>query len=129
MASGWDLLIDLMAVLAGAFLLGALMERLKLSAILGYILAGVVLGPGATGVVKEVDTVRALAELGVALLLFSIGLEFSFRQVVKLGRVGLGGGTLQVLLTGAATYSVAAGFGVGGNSAIAVGAIVALSST
>jgi CPA2 family monovalent cation:H+ antiporter-2 len=129
MASGWNLLLDLMVTLAGAFFLGALMERFKQSAIIGYILAGVLLGPGVAGVVTSVETVQSLAELGVALLLFSIGLEFSWRDLKRLGRVGLGGGSVQVGVTGLAAYAVALAFGVDHRAAAAVGAVVALSST
>lgn len=129
MPGGWDILVDLMATLAGAFLLGSIMERFHQSAVLGYILAGVVLGPGLLGVVQDVGTVHSLAELGVALLLFSIGLEFSWKDLVKLGRVGLGGGSLQVLLTMGVTLGLAAAFGLEFREAVALGAIVALSST
>ncbi len=129
MEAGWNLLIDLMAILAGAFLLGALMERFRQPAIIGYILAGVLLGPGAAGVVRSVEAVRDLAEIGVALLLFSIGLEFSVTQVVRLGRVGLIGGSLQVALVLGATFGVALAFGLSQGAALALGAVVALSST
>lgn len=129
MEGGWNLLIDLMATLAGAFLLGLVMERLRQPAVLGYILAGVILGPGLAGVVRSVDAVRDLSEIGVALLLFSIGLEFSWKQVLRLGRVGIGGGTFQILLTLGATWGIAMAFGLDSNSGIALGAIVALSST
>lgn len=129
MEGGWTLLIDLMATLAGAFLLGLVMERVHLPAVLGYILAGVILGPGLAGVVTSVEAVRALSEIGVALLLFSIGLEFSWKQVLKLGRVGIGGGLLQVALTIGVTWGIAMSLGYDSNSGIALGAIVALSST
>lgn len=129
MDDGWNLLIDLMATLAGAFLLGSLMERLRLPAVLGYILAGIVLGPGLAGVVRSVDAVRDLSEVGVALLLFSIGLEFSWKQVLKLGHVGLIGGSLQVVLTMGVTWGLAVAMGYDSNSGIALGAVIALSST
>lgn len=129
MDGGWTLLIDLMATLAGAFLLGLVMERVRLPAVLGYVLAGVVLGPGLAGVVTSVEAVRALSEIGVALLLFSIGLEFSWKQVLKLGRVGIGGGFLQVSLTLGVTWGIAGALGYDSNSGVALGAIVALSST
>lgn len=129
MEAGWNLLIDLMAILAGAFLLGAAMEKARLPAVIGYIFAGVLLGPGAAGVVQSVDAVRDLAEIGVALLLFSIGLEFSLSHVLLLGRVGLVGGSLQVLLTLGVTFAIAATFGMDSASALALGSVVALSST
>jgi monovalent cation:H+ antiporter-2, CPA2 family len=129
MDTGWGLLIDIMATLAGAFLLGALMERFRLSAILGYILAGVILGPGMAGVVRSSEAVEGIAELGVALLLFSIGLEISWKQVLKLGPIGLGGGSLQVLGTMAATFALSMAAGMRWEAGLALGAVVALSST
>lgn len=129
MDAGWNLLIDLMAILAGAFLFGAVLERFRQPAVLGYILAGVLLGPGAIGIVQSVDAVSDLAEVGVALLLFSIGLEFSWSHVLTLGRVGLLGGSLQVGLTLAATFGIASALGLDPKSGLALGAIIALSST
>ena len=72
-------------------------EVLRQSAILGYLLAGTLVGPNVLGLVGEAEHVRTIAELGVALLLFTIGLEFSFRRLRRLGRMALMGGTLQRL--------------------------------
>ncbi|MCO5295922.1 MAG: cation:proton antiporter [Fimbriimonadaceae bacterium] len=127
--TGWGLLLDLVATLAAAFLLGALMERFRQSAVLGYIAAGVVLGPGVAGVVRESGAVHSLAEIGVALLLFSIGLEFSWKGMLKMGRIALVGGSIQIVLTGSVAFGLAVAFGLDPVGAIAIGAVVALSST
>ncbi len=129
MDTGWALLVDVMATLAGAFLLGMVFERFCQSAVLGYILAGVALGPHLTRVVRDVDAVRDLSELGIALVLFTIGLEFSWKELRKLGPVGLGGGSVQILLTGALGFGVSILALLDWHQAVAVGAIVALSST
>jgi len=76
---GWGLLGEVLAVLSAAFVFGAVLQRLGFSALIGYLLAGVLLGPHATAVVGDADAVAVLAELGVGMLLFSIGLEFSWR--------------------------------------------------
>jgi len=126
----WEVLTEVLILMAGALVLGAVFERLRQSAILGYLLAGLLLGPG--GPVKWVqgaDFVDAVAELGVSLLLFVIGLEFSVKRLLKIGPVGLVGGALQVSLTCAAGTLVARLTGLGMTESIAVGAIVALSST
>jgi CPA2 family monovalent cation:H+ antiporter-2 len=73
--------------------------------------------------------VSTIAELGIALLLFSIGLEFSWRRLRSVGAIAAGGGTLQILLTGAATVLLCRLLGLDGPAALAIGAVVAMSST
>jgi len=125
----WDVLFDILVLLGSALVLGVLCERLRQSPILGYLAAGTLLGPHAMQVVSSADEVSQLAELGVALLLFTIGLEFSWPRLKKLGAAALGGGTGQVLITMGIGAGVALGFGVSWKTAVAIGAIVALSST
>jgi CPA2 family monovalent cation:H+ antiporter-2 len=127
--SPWVLLTDVVVLLAGGLFLGALLQRLGQSAIVGYILAGVLLGPHALHVVAREAEVRALADLGVALLLFSIGLEFSLPRLRTLGAVALGGGAMQVVGTTVLAGAAAMALGVPLAAAIACGAAVALSST
>ncbi len=125
----WTALLDVLILLLGALLLGALCERLKQSAILGYLLAGTLLGPNALDLMPSHKSVTTIAELGVALLLFTIGLEFSWRRLRTIGPVALGGGTVQVVLTVALSAGVCLALGLDGRSALAIGAMVALSST
>jgi len=125
----WTALVDVLILLAAAMLLGGLCERLKQSAILGYLLAGTLLGPNALDLMPNHKAVAAIAELGVALLLFSIGLEFSWRRLRSIGPIAFGGGTVQVLLTGTATAGVCLALGLSSRAAVAMGAIIALSST
>ena len=91
----WFVIMELVMLLGGAFLMGAIAQRLGQSPILGYLLAGTIVGP----LLFNRRGVNQVSELGVALLLFSIGLEFSFKQLMKMGRMAFGGGTLQVVLT------------------------------
>ncbi len=125
----WNVLTEVLILLAGALVLGAVFEHFRQSAILGYLLAGLLLGPGALNWVHGDEFVKAIAELGVSLLLFVIGLEFSLRRLLRVGAVGLGGGALQVVVTGVLGAGVARGLGLGWPEAIAIGAIVSLSST
>ena len=125
----WTVLLDILILLTAALVLGSLFERFGQSAILGYLLAGAFLGPNALDLLPSHVAVTAMAELGVALLLFTIGLEFSWRRLRSLGPVALGGGTLQLLLTGAVTASVGLALGLGARQSLAVGAIIGLSST
>ncbi len=125
----WTALLDVLILLLAALLLGAFCERLKQSAILGYLLAGTLLGPHALDLMPSHKAVATIAELGVALLLFTIGLEFSWRRLRSIGPIALGGGTVQVLLTGAIATGACMILGLSGRSALAVGALISLSST
>jgi CPA2 family monovalent cation:H+ antiporter-2 len=120
----WFVIMELVMLLGGAFLMGALAQRLGQSPILGYLLAGTIVGP----LLFNTVAVNQASELGVALLLFSIGLEFSFKQLMKMGRMAFGGGTLQVVSTMLAVTLVTVSM-VGLPRALTLGAIVALSST
>jgi CPA2 family monovalent cation:H+ antiporter-2 len=120
----WFFVMELVMLLGGAFLLGALAQRLGQSPILGYLLAGIIVGP----VLFNTAAVNQASELGVALLLFSIGLEFSFKQLMKMGRMAFGGGTLQVVMT-MLVVTLALFSMVGLPRALTLGAILALSST
>ena len=125
----WTALLDVLILLLAALVLGALCERLKQSAILGYLLAGTLLGPNALNWMPNHKAVATIAELGVALLLFTIGLEFSWRRLRRIGAIGLGGGAVQVLVTTVVSAGVCVMLGLAGRPALAVGAMIALSST
>lgn len=126
---GWPIVIELLVLLTAALICGTLAGRLKQSAIVGYLLAGAVVGPNVLGLVASPQSVQLIAELGIALLLFTIGLEFSVRRLRRLGVMALAGGSLQVLLTGAAVFAAALIFDCGSQAAVALGAMIALSST
>ncbi|UYV13836.1 MAG: cation:proton antiporter [Phycisphaera sp.] len=125
----WSVLLDVLLLLSTATALGIACACLKQSPIIGYLAAGTLMGPNVLGFVGSGDEVEILAELGIALLLFTIGLEFSWRRLIGLGRVAIGGGFLQVLVTLLLVASVCLLVGVPVRSAWALGAIIALSST
>ncbi len=83
-------------VVAGA-VIGYACARLRIVPIVGFLLAGVLIGPNALGVVREREVIDAAAELGVILLLFTIGIEFSIGRLMAIRRLVLLGGSLQVL--------------------------------
>lgn len=120
----WSKLMELVMLLGCAFIFGGMAQKFKQSPILGYILAGVVVGP----VLANREMVTQVAELGVALLLFSIGLEFSFAQLRRMGKMAFGAGSLQILATMGLVTLVMAAF-TGLPRAVATGALIALSST
>ena len=125
----WTMLFQLLALLGLALVLGMLFERFKQSAILGYLMAGTLLGPGLFNVIDQGSGVPVIAELGVSLLLFAIGLEFSAKRLIKLGPIAAIGGSLQVITTLGLGVGIGLLLGLEPRTAIAVGAVVALSST
>jgi monovalent cation:H+ antiporter-2, CPA2 family len=126
----WSVLSGLLVLLGSALAAGIIFERMGQSAVLGYLLAGLLLGPHAFGPESANNaTISSIAELGVALLLFAIGLEFSLKRLWRMGPIGLGGGSIQVILTVIIGAGISFSFGLGAQAAIGVGAIVAFSST
>jgi len=120
----WETLAKLVLLLAVAFVLGVGARRLKQSAIIGYLLAGTILGP----TLFDRQALSDWGELGVSLLLFSIGLEFSFGRLKRLGSRALLGGVLQVTVT-LALFALIFSFWNATGAAVAWGAMVAVSST
>jgi len=125
----WQVLLDIVVLLGVGALFGGLFERVGQSAIIGYLIAGALLGPNVLHLIRSGDEVLAVSELGVALLLFTVGLEFSWSRLRGMGRLALGSGTLQVLVTTALGAGAGALAGLGSGGALAIGAICALSST
>src|SRR3989440_759839 len=123
------LLRDLAIIFAGSLLVILGFHRLKLPALPGFIVAGVLLGPNALGLISDVRQVENLAEVGVILLLFTIGLEFSLPRLREMGRQVVIGGGAQVLLTVGLGAALAGTLGLPWPVAVLLGFLVALSST
>ncbi len=119
-------LVVILGLAAGILLL---FRRIRLPGILGFIVTGVIAGPHGLGWVHEVESVEAMAEIGVILLLFVIGMEFSLKKLASLGRTVFVGGLLQAGLTTAAITYVLGAFGMRTESALFIGFLVTLSST
>jgi CPA2 family monovalent cation:H+ antiporter-2 len=126
-----ELVADLTLVLLAALIGGYLAQRIGQPLIVGYILAGIVVGPFTGGpTVGNVHDIEQLAELGVALLLFSLGLELSFRELAPVRTVALIGGTIQIILTTSVGTAVGVWlFGWAWRPALWFGALISLSST
>ncbi|HEY6211918.1 MAG TPA: cation:proton antiporter [Vicinamibacterales bacterium] len=125
-----ELLSDLTLVLAAALAGGFVAHRIGQPLIVGYIVAGVVVGPFTGGfTVAHVEGIEQLAELGVALLLFSLGLEVSFRELTPVRAVALAGAAMQIGLTIAFGVLIAEALGWAWRPALWFGALIALSST
>nr|WP_314875052.1 monovalent cation:proton antiporter-2 (CPA2) family protein [uncultured Pseudomonas sp.] len=107
-----------------------LAKRLQLGAVIGYLLAGVAIGPQVLGLIRDTESVAHISELGVVLLLFIIGLELSPRRLWLMRKAVFGVGLAQVLLTGAILGAIALfGFAQSLPAALVLGLGLALSST
>ncbi len=120
---------DLVIVFAVGVLVVAVLNRVKIPAITGFIVAGMLIGPDGLGLIGDSHKVEVLAEIGVALLLFGIGLELSLDKIKRLWRPTMVGGTIQVGLTLIVVILIAGFFEIEVNSAIFIGFLVAVSST
>jgi len=103
--------------------------RIRVPSIIGFILTGILAGPHGLGMINAGDEVEFLSEFGVVLLLFTIGIDFSLKNLLQIKRPVLLGGSLQVGLTLALTYVIAGFTGLAWNKAIFIGFLVSLSST
>lgn len=123
------ILIDVIAILIAVVVMVPLFQRLKLGATLGFLFAGAVIGPDALGLVEDTESIRILGELGVAFLLFTVGLELPLARLRVMPVSTYSLGAVQILVTGAV---IAIGiFAFDGQlvAAIAIGGGLALSST
>jgi K+:H+ antiporter len=120
---------DLAVIFAGSLLVVLVFYRLKLPALPGFIIAGIVLGPNALGLVSEPHEVENLAEVGVILLLFTIGIEFSLSRLREMQRQVLAGGSAQMAFTVLATLGAGLAFLGNWRVALFLGFLIALSST
>ena len=125
----WQVLQDIVVLLAASLLMGTLAERLGQSVIVGYLIAGTLVGPNVLGWISTQAELVNIAELGVALLLFAIGLEFSPRRLLSLGSIVLKTGPLQVVLTRSLVSPSRSCCGLDAREALVVGMMVAVSST
>ena len=127
--TGLVFLQDLVVILAAAVVVVAFLRYLKVPSIAGFIVAGTIVGPNALGLVRDLHQVEILAELGVVLLLFGIGLELSLSRVRRLWRPIAIGGAVQVGVTILAVIGISVLFGLDIRSGLLIGFIVAVSST
>ena len=121
---------DLAYVFAAAVVGGAAAKALRQPLILGYVLGGVLIGPFTPGpTVSEIHQFEVLAEIGVILLMYSIGLEFSFRELLQVKWVAILGGPLGILLSVGLALAVGWLLGWSAAQSIAIGATVSVAST
>ena len=124
-----DLLTDILIIFAIALVVGMIFNRIKVPPLVAFILTGVIVGPYGLSIIRGQDQVASLAELGIILLLFTIGLEFSFKDLWKIRVIAIAGGALQVGLSFAFFCGLALLMGLPTGEAILMGFLFSLSST
>jgi CPA2 family monovalent cation:H+ antiporter-2 len=120
----------LLAILFGGGMISAwIMHKIHLPTIIGFILIGIVAGPFGLGLVKDTDLINLLAEFGIIILLFVIGLEFSLKKLQKVGLTGVLVGTIQLAIVFSLGYVVALAFDWTHLEALFLGSILSITST
>ncbi len=123
------MLTDALIDLAAAVICVPLAQRFKLGAVLGYLIAGAIIGPWGLKFVSDVEAIMHFSEFGVVLMLFVIGLELEPKRLMEMRKSVFGGGALQIGLSGAALALGALALGLEWKAALVVGLALALSST
>lgn len=127
---GLEILLPVVLLLAAGFVVIFFSRLVRVSPIIGFLLAGIALGPEGFGFIEKTETTKLLAELGVVFLLFDIGLHFSMKSMWSKRRDLFGLGPLQLFLSGLALgFGMSYFFGVSADLALLVGLTLALSST
>lgn len=124
-----SLLRDAVVLLLAAIIVVPLFRRFRINSVIGYLVAGVTIGPHSLGLISEVEGTHQLAELGIVFMLFAIGLELSLERLRVMARYVFGFGVAQVAMSGAILAGGALLFGYGWGQAAIIGGALALSST
>jgi len=125
----FQLLKDMVLILALAVAVLYVFHRFRIPSVIGFLITGVITGPHGLNLISDIHDVEVIAEVGVILLLFTIGIEFSLKSLLKIGRILLIGGSFQVLMTIGAITLVSLRLGNAINESVFIGFLVALSST
>src|SRR5688572_5385862 len=129
MMHGVTLITTVAAGFGLALILGFIAVRLGMPALIGYLLAGVVLGPATPGYVADLEIAGQLAEIGVMLLMFGVGLHFSFQDLLSVGRIALPGAIVQIAVATALGAGLATLWGWNLSSGIVFGFALSVAST
>jgi len=124
-----QVLLELALLFALCVAVAVTFQWLRLPPIVGFLVAGVFVGPNAIGLVQHKDMVRELAEVGIVVLLFAVGLEVPLAQLARLRRTILQGGAVQVIGTVVAAAAVSWALGMDLSGAVFLGFLLSMSST
>jgi CPA2 family monovalent cation:H+ antiporter-2 len=122
-------IVNLSVSLGLALVLGVLTQRLRLSPIVGYLLAGIVVGPHTPGFVGDPKMAHDLAEVGVILLMFGVGLHFNFNDLLAVRRIAIPGSIVQILVASTLGTIAALSFGMQAGAGLVIGIAISVAST
>ena len=123
------ILQDIVIIFALSTLVNLVFTKIKIPTVVGYLMTGIIAGPHLLSLVNGRHEIELMAEIGVVLLLFTIGMEFSLKQLIKIRRIVLFGGLLQVSLTAGVFYIASYSYGMSWQSGLFIGFLAALSSS
>lgn len=123
------LLYDIVIILFSAVVIILISSRLRIPSVVGFLLTGMIIGPHTIKLIKNTHDIELFAEIGIVLMMFIIGIEFSVKKLHRIRKFIIIGGAGQVLLTIAAVFGISLLFGYGINTSIFFGFLVSLSST
>jgi CPA2 family monovalent cation:H+ antiporter-2 len=124
-----DLLTALLIIFGVSIPVVFIFFRLKISPLVGFLIAGILVGPFGLGLIRETENIEVMSEIGVVLLLFTIGIEFSLSDLLKIKRIVLMGGGLQISITATVVSVILWWLGYSPEAAVFMGLIASLSST
>ena len=124
-----EVLKNIVIIFALSTSVNFLFTKIKVPTILGYLLTGIIVGPSLLGVINTRDEIELMAEIGVVMLLFTIGIEFSLNHLLKIRRIVFLGGFLQLLFTVVVFMLVSVEYNIDWRGALFIGFLSALSST
>ncbi len=125
--------VSLISTIAAGFglaiILGFLASRLRMPPLVGYLLAGIAIGPATPGFVADIDLAGQLAEIGVMLLMFGVGLHFSMKDLLAVKRIAVPGAVVQIMVATALGYGLARWWGWSSGAALVFGLALSVAST
>jgi CPA2 family monovalent cation:H+ antiporter-2 len=124
-----NILKDVVIIFALSTLVNLLFTKIKVPTIIGYMLTGILAGPHLLAIIESPHDIETMAEIGVILLMFTIGLEFSLNHLFRIRKIVFIGGFIQFFLTAGVSLLLARVYNLPWNGAIFIGFITALSST
>jgi CPA2 family monovalent cation:H+ antiporter-2 len=124
-----DILKDIVIIFALSTLVNLIFTRIKVPTVIGYLLTGIIAGPHLLSLVGAGHEIELMAEIGVVLLLFTIGLEFSLKHLLRIRKIVFLGGFMQVILTAAAFFIASRFYGMSIKGGLFISFLAALSSS
>lgn len=125
----FTILKDIVIIFALSAFVNFIFNKFRIPTLIGYLITGIIVGPHLLGVIEEHESINIMAEIGVVLLMFSIGLEFSLNHLLRIRRIVFVGGFLQLVFTAVITMFIGRIYNLSWFPALFIGFLTALSST